>query len=574
MSAKQLIVSSNEGTAIHPLPDRSRQVIGRGRHCDIRLNAAGVARRHAELNLAGETAWIRVLGSRQRLVVNGERLREAGPLGVGDCIELGDASIRVEASSQTSAPDPASPADAPAASHHAPLPAPVASPEPAPMPSPAPPPAVSEAPAIGAELAREFQEAISQRLDLYRRDVLETLSTDRLREEAKAAAWSLLEEGVLQLPAEVPREEAVRTVVAETVGLGPIERLMDDAAVSEIMVNGPAQIYVERGGRLELTGLRFSSAASLSGILERIVSPLGRRLDEGSPLVDARLPDGSRVNAIIPPLALNGAALTIRRFPEHHLSLDDLVGYGALSEEMARFLRVCIEQRRNILISGGTGTGKTTVLNALSAHIAEGERIITIEDSAELRLQQSHVVALESRPANIEGSGAIPIRELVRNALRMRPDRILVGECRGGEALDMLQAMNTGHDGSLTTAHANSPRDAVARLEVMTLMAGFELPVRAIREQISAALDIVVQLTRFGDGSRRITAITEVDGMEGDRILLNDLFVFQAGGHRPTGQVPAFFERMRAAGTDVDLGPFQPHAGTGSHEPELQAGPL
>jgi pilus assembly protein CpaF len=305
---------------------------------------------------------------------------------------------------------------------------------------------------------------------------------------------------------------------------------MADDAVTEIMVNGPECIYVERNGRLQRTPRRFTTPASLMSVVDRIVTPLGRRIDEGSPLVDARLPDGSRVNAIIPPLSLVGPVLTIRKFARRKFGLDELERIDALDRNISDFLKVCIRFRKNIIISGGTGTGKTTFLNALSEYIPDGERIVTIEDSAEIRLHQEHVVSLESRPANIEGSGEVGIRDLVRNALRMRPDRIIVGECRGGEALDMLQAMNTGHDGSLTTAHANAPRDALSRLEVMTLMAGMDLPVRAIREQIASAVDIIVQLSRFPDGRRRVTSVTEVDGMEGDSVLTQELFRFQQTG--------------------------------------------
>ncbi|RZU98645.1 ATPase, T2SS/T4P/T4SS family [Spiribacter vilamensis] len=511
-----------------PLHRGARYAIGSSRRCDLRISGSGIARRHAELRVDEYGVHIRLLAGRKEIVFNGEPVRQAGPLAAGDTLSLGDANWQIRQAASDTVCEVAEPTPTPitAASPQAPV--------------------TPVAPRISPDLVRRFQEGISQRLDLYRRDILQTLSAQRLREEAAATAWQLIEEGELTLPAEVDAETAVAAVVAETVGLGPIESLMEDPAVSEIMVNGHERIYVERGGRLERTALEFSSAASLDSVLDRIVSPLGRRLDEGSPLVDARLPDGSRVNAIIPPLALNGATLTIRRFGDERIGLDDLIRFGGLDREMADFLRLCVHRRRNILIAGGTGTGKTTVLNALSEEIDESERIVTIEDSAELRLQQDHVVALESRPPNIEGSGAIPIRDLVRNALRMRPDRILVGECRGGEALDMLQAMNTGHDGSLTTAHANTPRDALARLEVMTLMAGMDLPARAIRDQIAAAIDIVVQLTRFGDGARRITAITEVAGMEGDRILLTELFRYDDGFHA-TGQMPAFIEPTPAS---------------------------
>jgi len=558
MSDLILRYPDGDTSGARPLDPGSRYLIGSSRRCELRIQGSGISRRHAELRVDDRGAHIRVLGSRAAMEINAEPVRQAGPLAPGDEITIGDVRLRLDPG-MTDAGDvelDANPGEPSGGTT-----------EPAPSPERNPAACETQQARISPGLVRRFQEAISERLDLYRRDILQSLSTERLREEATTTAWELIEAGELVLPAESEAERVVAAVVAETVGLGPIEALMDDPAVSEIMVNGHERIYVERNGQLEKTGLCFSSAGSLASILDRIVSPLGRRLDEGSPLVDARLPDGSRVNAIIPPLALNGATVTIRRFSEQNIGLDELIGFGAINKPVADFLKLCIHRRRNLLISGGTGTGKTTVLNALSAHIGETERIVTIEDSAELRLQQDHVVALESRPANIEGSGAVPIRDLVRNALRMRPDRIIVGECRSGEALDMLQAMNTGHDGSLTTAHANSPRDALARLEVMTLMAGMDLPARAIREQIASAIDIVVQLTRFGDGSRRVTAVTEVAGMEGEQILLNDLFVFDArasdrhgagGRHRSTGQIPAFYESLRAEGVDLDLTPFQP----------------
>ena len=558
MSDLILRYPDGDTSGARPLDPGSRYLIGSSRRCELRIQGSGISRRHAELRVDDRGAHIRVLGSRAAMEINAEPVRQAGPLAPGDEITIGDVRLRLDPG-MTDAGDvelDANPGEPSGGTT-----------EPAPSPERNPAACETRQARISPGLVRRFQEAISERLDLYRRDILQSLSTERLREEATTTAWELIEAGELVLPAESEAERVVAAVVAETVGLGPIEALMDDPAVSEIMVNGHERIYVERNGQLEKTGLCFSSAGSLASILDRIVSPLGRRLDEGSPLVDARLPDGSRVNAIIPPLALNGATVTIRRFSEQNIGLDELIGFGAINKPVADFLKLCIHRRRNLLISGGTGTGKTTVLNALSAHIGETERIVTIEDSAELRLQQDHVVALESRPANIEGSGAVPIRDLVRNALRMRPDRIIVGECRSGEALDMLQAMNTGHDGSLTTAHANSPRDALARLEVMTLMAGMDLPARAIREQIASAIDIVVQLNRFGDGSRRVTAVTEVAGMEGEQILLNDLFVFDArardrhgagGRHRSTGQIPAFYESLRAEGVDLDLTPFQP----------------
>ena len=367
-----------------------------------------------------------------------------------------------------------------------------------------------------------------------------------------------------QDPFAVPVNERARIVSDlkdEMLGLGPIEILLKDPSITEIMVNGPKKIFVERMGRLQLTDVQFHDDAHVMNIIERILSPIGRHIDESVPLVDARLEDGSRVNIIIPPLSLIGPCITIRKFAAKALSVENLIAFGTLDRKMADFIKACIQARINILVSGGTGSGKTTTLNVLSSFIPETERIVTIEDAAELKLQQEHVVTLESRPANIEGTGEITIRDLVKNALRMRPDRIIVGEVRGGEALDMLQAMNTGHDGSLTTAHANSPRDALSRLETMVLMAGFEMPIKAIREQISSAIELVLQQSRLKDGSRKITYITEVQHMEGDIITTQDLFRFEqtgmdengklTGRFVATGMQPGFMEKFQVNGVDV-----------------------
>ncbi len=357
------------------------------------------------------------------------------------------------------------------------------------------------------------------------------------------------------------RQQTEQEVLYEVVGYGPIQTLLDDPDVSEIMVNGPTQVFIERGGRLELTDRRFADDDHVMRIIEKIISPLGRRLDESVPMVDARLPDGSRVNAIIPPLALNGPCITIRKFAAERLTPDDLVAFGTMTPEMCEFLRACVRARLNGIVSGGTGSGKTTTLNVLSSFVPNDERIITIEDAAELQMQQEHVITLESRPPNVEGKGAITIRDLVRNSLRMRPDRIIVGEVRGAEALDMLQAMNTGHDGSLSTLHSNSPRDTLARLETMVLMAGMELPVKAIREQISGALHLIVHQSRLRDGSRRVVSITEVQRMEGEHIVLQELFTFERHGvgedgrvigrHRATGVRPLFMDLIEAEGLDL-----------------------
>ncbi len=361
------------------------------------------------------------------------------------------------------------------------------------------------------------------------------------------------------------RERMLARTIDEIVGLGPIQPLIDDPTLTEVMVNGPKQVYIERKGKLILSDVTFQNDEHVLRIIDRIIAPLGRRIDESSPLVDARLADGSRVNAVIPPISLVGPVITIRKFSASPLTTDDLVRFGTATPEMFQFLRACVESRLNCFVSGGTGSGKTTLLNILSSYIPEDERIVTIEDAAELQLRQDHVVTLEARPANIEGKGAIPIRELVRNSLRMRPERIIVGECRAGEALDMLQAMNTGHDGSMSTGHANSPRDMLSRLETMVLMAGVDLPLRAIREQIAAAVDLIVQVSRMKDGSRKITHITEVQGMEGDVIVMQDVFVFEQTGLvdgkiqgilRPTGIRPKFVDKFEVAGIELPRGLF------------------
>ncbi len=386
------------------------------------------------------------------------------------------------------------------------------------------------------------------------------LTEDETKQLIQNVAISFFEKEGERLTFEA-KQEIINSITNELIGYGPITPLLNDPDVSEIMVNGPNQVYVEKKGQLVMTNAYFRSNEHVLQVIEKIVAPLGRRIDESSPMVDARLPDGSRVNAIIPPLALNGPSITIRKFPTNRLEIRNLIGFGTLGEEMAKFLEGCVKARLNIFISGGTGSGKTTLLNILSSFIPFDERIITIEDAAELQLSQDHVVSLETKPPNIEGKGEITIRDLVRNSLRMRPDRVVIGEVRSAEALDMLQAMNTGHDGSLATGHSNSPRDMLARIETMVLMAGVDLPVRAIREQISGAIDLIVQQSRLKDGSRKITHISEVIGMEGETIVLQDLFVFKQTGLSADGKIegkfvstgirPSCTEKLERYGIDV-----------------------
>jgi pilus assembly protein CpaF len=428
-----------------------RSVIGKGQQSDILIDEQLLSRRHCALEVSQEGVVVEDLASTNGTFVDEAPVERATPLPSGSSARLGkNVHLRLR---PTAAAHPAETGDEP----------------------------LEDSERV-QQFKQEVQRRILEYLDIRRRGSLDQMSSDEIRAEARKAAETLIDHGEINLPSEIDRDALLNAVVAEAIGLGPIEPLLEDEAVSEIMVNGPDQIYVERKGRVELSRNRFADTNSLMNVIDRIVTPLGRRIDEGNPMIDARLRDGSRVNAIIPPLALNGPTITIRKFSKERLRGPDLVNFGSMTFDMMEFLRICVQYRRNVVVSGGTGSGKTTTLNVLSDFIPEDERIVTIEDSAELSLSQDHVVPLESRPPNVEGTGEVTIRDLVRNSLRMRPDRIVVGECRGGEALDMLQAMNTGHDGSLTTGHANSPRDMLSRLEVMIMMAGMDLPSRAIRE--------------------------------------------------------------------------------------------
>lgn len=525
----------------HALP----LLIGRDAGCGLALRAWRVGRQHARLLRRQDEIWIEDLGSLFGTTVNGERIAAYGPLLAHDEVVVGPCLFHILPAGQASAPPPVSAQSGAVnarswddsvavadSSDESPC---------AGLPDPADPDATTDGthsdkaenplrpedgPGGQAHRRRLHNELIAA-LQLRRRDI-GSMSDSALRAEAAAVLAGLIEADETFPPA-LDREALVQELVDEAVGLGPLEPLLADPGVTEIMVNRYDEIFVERGGRLIRTAARFSSEQAVLGIIDRIVAPLGRRIDESAPMVDARLRDGSRVNAVIAPIALRGASLTIRKFPVRRLDMADLLAVGALDEAMARFLTHCVRHRKNLIVSGGTGSGKTSLLNVLSNAIPAGERIITIEDAAELRLNHAHLVSLEARPPNAEGRGRIEIRDLVRNALRMRPDRIVVGECRGGEAFDMLAAMNTGHEGSLTTLHANSPRDALGRLETMILMAGMDLPLAAIREHIAASVDFIVQLMRAADGRRLVSAIVQVTGQESGRIQLQDLFRGQAG---------------------------------------------
>ncbi len=434
-------------------------------------------------------------------------------------------------------------------------------------------PAAAAPAAAGAPAASGIQE-LRRRVHGRLIDELGSMlyDSDMPEPELKKLVYTKLEQAVAEerVPlSAADKQRLIESIANDVLGYGPIEPLLNDESVTEIMVNGPSSVYVERAGKAGLAPVKFLDEDHLRRVIEKIVAQVGRRIDESSPLCDARLPDGSRVNAVIPPLAIGGPFLTIRKFSKDPLGIEDLIGFGTLTPAAARFLQACIIGKLNVIISGGTGSGKTTTLNVMSSFIPEGERVITIEDAKELQLRQDHVLCMESRPANVEGKGEVSIRDLVKNALRMRPDRIVVGECRGGEALDMLQAMNTGHDGSLTTTHANTPRDAMTRIETLVMMAGYDMPVRAIREQMASAVDLVIQIGRQRDGSRKISHITEVQGLEGDVIILQDIFLFDfaagvgedgklLGTLQPTGVRPKFAEKLADHGIKLGAEVFTP----------------
>ena len=532
----------------------------------IMLPGAGVSGRHLILNLRGGACWIEDLTFGETFL-EGAVIQGRCEFLEGQRLNMGGYTLRLLSELPRPVPVRLEPEKVSA----------VPIPPSAPPVSPAP-----QSPPVRVPLRVERDERLVARRQAVKQQIHKEL-LDRM--DIKRLTASHVEEGELhrrvlttvegivkevapRLPPEILPQTLVKEVYDEAVGLGAIEDLLADPDITEIMVNGALRVYVERKGRIELTDRTFLDDKSVLSVIERIVSPLGRRIDESQPYVDARLKDGSRVNAVIHPLSLIGPCLTIRKFSKIPLTSDDFIRMGTWTEGMRDFLKACVEARKNIIVSGGTGSGKTTLLNVLSSFLPETERIITIEDAAELQLKQDHVISLESRPPNIEGKGAVTIRDLVRNALRMRPDRIVVGECRGGEALDMLQAMNTGHDGSLTTVQANTPRDVISRMETLVLMSGMDLPIRAIREQITAAVDLIIHEARLSDGSRRVVNVTEVVGSEGERTTMQDIFVFEQKGltaegkvmgrFTPTGAIPTFLDDLRARGVSIDLSLFDP----------------
>ena len=529
-------------------------LIGRGESCRIRFNLPEVSERHAILTVRDDKAVLEDLHSANGTLVNGDAIDCAVVLDGGMVVQIGSGMLRVSE-----------------AEEEKPKPEVVVEEEKEEESAVQLPTATTADSDPLRELRRSVQTQIQQEL-LKRMDMkrltMQGIDREGLEDTAREKIRGIIDEVVAngKLPAGIDPDRLEEDIFNEAMRLGPLEELLADESVTEIMVNGPEKVYIERGGKLVLSDCQFSDDASVMAVIERIVAPLGRRIDESQPYVDARLADGSRVNAIIAPLALSGPTITIRKFAKKALTPEDFVRFGTWTPDAAKFMELCVRLRKNIIVAGGTGSGKTTLLNLLSGYIPENERIVTVEDAAELRLQQPHVVRLEARPPNIEGKGAVTIRDLVKNCLRMRPDRIIVGECRGGEALDMLQAMNTGHDGSLTTVHANSPRDVISRLEPMVLMSGMELPSRAIREQIQSAVDIIIHESRMSDGSRKVTAITEVTGMEGNQIVMQDIFAFNqtgidangkiVGRMKPTGAIPTWIDQVKARGIEVDMKMF------------------
>ncbi len=559
--------------------------IGSARSNDLVIDTRTMAKRHAEFRLRSSGVHVTDLGSLGGTWVNRERVQEYGPLSELDEISIGDVSIALDGmpvipdhivgiavgqktesvslkqiqktsakpESQYSAQQDfdtnlqsLSTGDLPKSEELAQR-------------------AIRRQDKELAYWCGVCHDQLLHQMDLRRKDV-NRMSDEDLREEAAQLITQTVSSLSDQIPKTIDLNLLKSNVLNEAVGLGPLERFLDDDDVTEIMVNNHTEIFLEKDGKIVRSRNQFSNDAAVYAVIERIITPIGRRIDESSPIVDARLKDGSRVNAVIPPIALKGPSMTIRKFPKNRMQFSDLISFGSANQQIVDFFKVCVESHKNIIVAGGTGSGKTTLLNVLSNFIPDTDRIVTIEDAAELSLAQPNLVSLESRPSNLEGKGGVPIRDLVTNSLRMRPDRIVIGECRGGEAIDMLQAMNTGHDGSLTTIHANTPRDVISRLEVLVLMAGLDLPVAAIREQVASAVHLIVQQTRFPCGSRKISKVTEVVGVESGTVQLQDIFEFRQQGidsmgkvtgvFQPTGFIPTFYDELRAMGKAVDISCF------------------
>lgn len=538
--------------------------IGRGDANLVMLQGWNIASRHATLIREEQGVFILPLGGKEPITLNGKPvLAKHGPISGRDEVRIGNYTLRVSGDSERGAAPP-----------------PVATARPATRAGNAQATTVAEAAATAtdivvrgdgpsdmAEWRGRLHMALVRQMDLRRTDV-RSMDDQSLRDTTINLIDDIIKREFADLPKDINPRRLAKQVLDEAIGLGPLEDLIEDPTVTEIMVNAHDDIFIERNGRIQKSDVVFSTERACLAAIERIVTPLGRRIDESSPLVDARLKDGSRVNAVIPPVALRGPSISIRKFANRRLMGEDLLKFGSLDERMLEFLTIAVRERRNVVVSGGTGSGKTTLLNILSNFIPDGDRIVTIEDAAELKLVQPNLVALEARPANMEGKGQITIRDLVKNALRMRPDRIVVGECRGGESLDMLQAMNTGHEGSLTTAHANNPRETLSRLEVMVMMAGMDLPMTVVREQIASAVNLIVHQRRYPCGSRKVSHITEITGIESGTIQMQDIFLFRpttyhgpdgkvAGSFVATGAVPEFYEELSERGVPVDLGIFR-----------------
>ncbi|WP_434341194.1 ATPase, T2SS/T4P/T4SS family [Motilimonas cestriensis] len=569
-----ITVHTKKGTHIADIPCINDDcLIGKGQDCLVQLRGWGVSKHHCRVSKFEDKAFIKSVG-KDTFKVNGEPHNSYGPLTESDTVAIGGYELTIFSKVSTNNTTQKQPEAVEKSAQSSTTSTTIAE---------------TKEPSLSTEIATASDYFVINDVELFnnlrskihtelfnqidlRRVNIDDMGDEELRENTKQ--W--IDEIVAKesdIPAGTNIELLKRQVLNEAIGLGPLEEILADEDVSEVMVNCYDEIFFEKAGVLQKSSITFSDNQAVISAIERIVAPIGRRIDESSPMVDARLKDGSRVNAVIPPLALKGPCITIRKFMKERLRAEDLVRFNSIDKRMSEFLKLIVLQKKNLVISGGTGSGKTTLLNVLSNYIPDGERIVTVEDAAELKLYQPNLVSLEARPPNQEGAGAIPIRQLVKNCLRMRPDRIVVGECRGGEALDMLQAMNTGHDGSLTTAHANTPRDCLSRIEVMVMMSGMDLPIQAIREQVSSAVHFIVQQTRFSCGTRKVTSIAEVSGIENGRIQLSEIFKFEQNGYCEkgkikgkfvaTGLIPDFCEEMNKRGMPVDLSLFreeEPHA--------------